>query len=59
VRIDSEVLTASTVQRIEEGDAEGRSKLAGYMLRTPKALEKMAYDAGTGTAIYRSKTRWG
>jgi len=45
--------------RIEEGDAEGRSKLAGYMLRAPMALEEMTYDAGTGTVIYRSKMHLG
>ena len=36
-------------------DAEGRKKLAGYMLRAPMSLQKMAYDAATGTVIYRSK----
>src|SRR5213593_3142240 len=41
--------------RIEEGDAAGRSKLAAYMLRSPMSLEKMIYDADTGTVIYRSK----
>jgi len=45
--------------RVEEGDAEGASKLAGYMLRAPMALEKMAYDTGTGTVIYRSKLHLG
>ena len=37
------------------GDAEGRKKLAGYMLRAPMSLQKMTYDAATGTVIYRSK----
>ena len=41
--------------RVEEGDAAGRSKLAAYMLRAPMSLEKMIYDADTGTVIYRSK----
>jgi hypothetical protein len=38
--------------RVGEGDAEGRTKLAGYMLRAPMALEKIAYDADTGAVIY-------
>lgn len=45
--------------RVGEGDAEGRKKLAGTMLRAPMALEKMAYDAQTGTVIYRSKMHLG
>jgi hypothetical protein len=45
--------------RVGEGDVEGRRKLAGYMLRAPMALEKMAYDAGTHTVIYRSKVHLG
>ncbi len=46
--------------RVGEGNAEGRKKLAGYMLRAPIALEKMAYDADTGTVIHRSKRcTWG
>lgn len=45
--------------RVGEGDAEGRSKLAGYMLRAPMSLEKMSYDAETGTVIYRSKMHLG
>lgn len=36
-------------------DSEGRQRLAGCLLRAPMALEKMAYDADTGTVIYRSK----
>jgi hypothetical protein len=31
--------------------AEGEKKLAGYMLRAPMSLEKMTYDAATGTVI--------
>ena len=30
-------------------------ELAGYMLRAPMSLEKMSYDATSGTVIYRSK----
>jgi hypothetical protein len=41
--------------RVGEQDAEGRRKLAGYMVRAPMALEKMRYDANTSTVIYRSK----
>src|SRR5712691_3157021 len=37
--------------RVGEGDANGRSKLAGYMLRAPMSLEKMSYDAASGTVI--------
>ena len=40
-------------------DAEGRKKLAGYMLRAPMSIEKMAYDAASGTVIYRSKMHAG
>ena len=40
-------------------DAEGRKKLAGSMLRAPLSLEKMSYDAATGTVIYRSKIHVG
>lgn len=45
--------------RVGEEDAEGRKKLAGYMLRAPVSLEKMSYDAETGTVIYRSKMHLG
>ncbi|MBI2223869.1 MAG: transposase [Betaproteobacteria bacterium] len=40
-------------------DVEGRKKLAGYMLRAPMSLEKLSYDAATGTVIYRSKMHAG
>jgi hypothetical protein len=40
-------------------DTEGRKKLAGYMLRAPMSLQKMTYDAATGTVIYRSKMHAG
>lgn len=45
--------------RVGEQDAEGRKKLAGYMVRAPMSLEKMRYDANTGTVIYRSKMHLG
>ncbi|MBI1990234.1 MAG: transposase zinc-binding domain-containing protein [Betaproteobacteria bacterium] len=45
--------------RVVADDAEGRKKLAGYMLRAPMCLEKMTYDAATGTVIYRSKMHAG
>ncbi len=45
--------------RLGEEDAEGRKKLAGYMLRAPMSLEKMSYDPATGTVIYRSKMHLG
>jgi hypothetical protein len=45
--------------RVAAEDAEGRRTLAGYMLRAPMALQKMAYDAATGTVIYRSKMHAG
>ena len=40
--------------RVAADDAEGRRKLAGYMLRAPLSLAKMSYDAANGTVIYRS-----
>jgi hypothetical protein len=45
--------------RVGREDAGGRKKLAGYMLRAPMSLEKMSYDAETGTVIYRSKMHAG
>ena len=45
--------------RIGAEDAEGRKKLAGYMLRAPMSLAKMTYEAATGTVIYRSKMHLG
>lgn len=38
--------------RVGEQDAAGTRKLAGYMIRAPLSLEKMRYDANTGTVIY-------
>ncbi len=45
--------------RVAADDAEGRKKLAGYMLRAPLSVAKMSYDAPTGTVIYRSKMHLG
>ena len=45
--------------RVGAHDAEGRKKLAGYRIRAPMSLEKMSYDAATGTVIYRSKMHEG
>jgi hypothetical protein len=51
--------SAHNQMRLGEEDAEGRKKLAGYMLRAPMSLEKMSYDAETGTVIYRSRMHLG
>ena len=45
--------------RVAAQDPEGRKKLAGTILRAPMSLEKMSYDAATGTVIYRSKMHLG
>jgi hypothetical protein len=45
--------------RVAADDAEGRKKLAGYMLRAPLALAKMTYDPASGSVIYRSKMHLG
>jgi hypothetical protein len=45
--------------RVAREDREGRIKLAGTMIRAPMSLEKMTYDAATGTVIYRSKMHLG
>ena len=45
--------------RVAAEDAEGRRKLAGYMLRAPLSLAKMTDDAASGTVIYRSKMHLG
>jgi hypothetical protein len=54
--------------RVAADDAEGRKKLAAYMLRAPPGkggalplpgLAKMSYDAASGTVIYRSKMHLG
>lgn len=37
--------------RVGEEDAAGRKKLAGYRMRAPIVLEKMRYEAKTGTVI--------
>jgi len=38
-------------------DAEGRKKLAGYMLRAPMSLQKMTYDAASRAAQRRRTAR--
>ena len=38
--------------RVATEDRQGRMKLAGYRFRAPMSLEKMTYDAATGTVIY-------
>ncbi len=45
--------------RVRGHDADGRIKLAQYMLRAPFSLEKMTYDARTGMVIYRSRMHKG
>jgi hypothetical protein len=40
--------------RVRAGDAEGRRKLAQYMLRAPFSLEKMIYLPETGMVMYRT-----
>jgi len=45
--------------RVAAEDAEGRKKLAAYMLRAPLSLAKMSYNAASGTVIYRSKMHLG
>ena len=40
--------------RVRAGDAEGRKKLAQYMLRAPFSLEKMTYLPDAGMVMYRS-----
>jgi len=40
--------------RVRSNDAEGRKKLAQYMLRAPFSLEKMTYLRDAGMVIYRS-----
>ena len=42
---------------VAASDAEGRKKLAGYMLRAPLSLQKMTYDAATGT-VSASASGW-
>ena len=53
--------------RVRAHDADGRKKLAQYMLRAPFSLEKMSYDdrrkslwdARSGMVIYRSRLHKG
>lgn len=58
-RLAPQRLSVHNEVRVGEGDAEAKSKLAGYMLRAPMSLEKMSYDTETGTVIYRSKMHLG
>jgi hypothetical protein len=41
--------------RSKAADANGRQRLARYIIRCPFALEKMRYDDSSGTVIYRSR----
>ncbi len=41
--------------RSKAADADGRQRLARYMIRCPFALEKMRCDQHSGMVIYRSK----
>ena len=41
--------------RTQATDAEGRQRLARYMIRCPFALEKMRFDQQSGMVIYRSR----
>jgi len=41
--------------RSKAADADGRQRLARYLIRCPFALEKMRYDASSGMLIYPSK----
>jgi hypothetical protein len=41
--------------RSKAADANGRQRLARYMIRCPFALEKMRYDRKSGMVIYRSR----
>jgi len=41
--------------RIGAADTDGRRAVAEYILRSPFSLEKMRYQARTGTIIYQSK----
>jgi len=41
--------------RSNAADANGRQRLARYMIRCPFALEKMRYNGNSGMVIYRSR----
>jgi len=41
--------------RTQAAEAEGRQRLARYMIRCPFSLNKMSYDGKSGMVIYRSK----
>jgi hypothetical protein len=47
--------SADNSVRVPARDTAERRRLAQYMLRAPFAQEKMAYDADSGIAIYRSR----
>jgi hypothetical protein len=53
------VFSAHNEVSVVAEDAEGRQKLAGYMLRAPMPVQKMTYDAASSTVIYRSKIHAG
>ena len=42
-------------ERIGAQDTEGRLAVAEYILRAPFSLEKLRYQAKTGTVLYHSK----
>ena len=39
-------------------DAAGRRRLAEYLLRAPFSLEKITYNAESGSVLYRSERHW-
>jgi len=41
--------------RTQAAEAEGRQRLARYMIRCPFSLNEMSYDGKFGMVIYRSK----
>ena len=41
--------------RPQAAEAEGRQRLACYMIRCPFSLNEMSYDGKFGMVIYRSK----
>ena len=45
------MFSAHNAVRVTAEDAKGKKKLVGYMLRAPMSLEKMTYEAATGTVI--------
>ena len=63
VRLPHSGFSVHNSVRVRARDADGRKKLAQYMLRAPFSLEKMSYDdrrkslwdAQSGMVIYRSR----